>query len=285
MSVTLVGLLFGALASLCWGIADFVARGVTRRVGGNYTLFMVLAGGGVGVTLYAVPRGLTPVTGSGQVLILVTALLALLGYMALYRAFKVGMLSVVSPIAAANAVIPVTLALIVLGERPLPWQYGGIVMVLTGVVLLSLQGGVPMPDHTRELGVTPAVICMVLFGLSLFGMKLAVEAASPETVAFSVRMIGIVVLGLVLIARGEMRMPPPEVRAPLLLAGLLDAAAFVFFCEALTRTLLSLVAPISSTIPLVTVTLAWIYLHERLSRPQQIGLVLAVTGIGLVAIS
>jgi drug/metabolite transporter (DMT)-like permease len=88
-----------------------------------------------------------------------------------------------------------------------------------------------------------------------------------------------------LLARGRLTLPPADVRLPLLAAGILDAAALLFFCEALTRTLLSLVAPIASTIPVVTVALARIFLHERLSVPQKGGLVLAVFGVALVAVT
>jgi len=285
VSDTLTGLALGALASLCWGVADFIARGAVRRAGDAYTLFAVLAVGGVGVAAWALPRGAAMPHGPGLALVTVTALLALAGYLALYRAFKVGMLSVVSPIAAANAAIPVVLALVVLGERPLPWQYAGIVLVLAGVVLLGVRAGLPLPADTRHLGLAPALVCMVLFGLALFGMKLSVDRVEPATVALTVRVIGAVVLGAVLLATGRLKAPPPGVRGALLAAGLLDAAAFVAFCEALTHTLLSLVAPISSTIPVVTVALAWLFLHERLSRPQKAGLVLALTGLVLVAVT
>jgi drug/metabolite transporter (DMT)-like permease len=193
------------------------------------------------------------------------------------------MLSVVSPIAAANAVVPVGLALVVLGERPLPWQGAGVVLVLVGVVLLSVRGALPLPAHAGRLGVAPALVCMVLFGLTLFGMKLSVDAVGPPTVALAVRVVGAVLLGAWLLGTGRLTAPPREVRPALLAAGLLDAAAFVCFCEALTRTLLSLVAPIASTIPVVTVALAWTFLHERLARPQKAGLVLALGGLVLVA--
>jgi drug/metabolite transporter (DMT)-like permease len=283
VSPGLTGLALGAMASLCWGVADFIARGAVRRVGEAQTLFVVLTVGGAGVAAYALPRGVAVPEGSGAALVGVTALLALGGYLALYRAFKVGMLSVVSPIAAANAVVPVVLALVVLGERPLPWQGAGVVLVLVGVVLLSVRGALPLPAHAGRLGVAPALVCMVLFGLTLFGMKLSVDAVGPPTVALAVRVVGAVLLGAWLLGTGRLTAPPREVRPALLAAGLLDAAAFVCFCEALTRTLLSLVAPIASTIPVVTVALAWTFLHERLARPQKAGLVLALGGLVLVA--
>ncbi len=285
MTQTLWGLALGGLASLCWGVADFIARNAVRKVAEDYALWVVLGVGAVGVAFWAVPRGPVVPAGSDAALVAVTALFALGGYLALYRAFRVGMLSVVSPIAAGNAVIPVVLALIVLGERPLPWQGAGIVMVLAGVVLLSIRGGVPLPEHTGRLGIAPALVCLVLFGTALFCMKLSVDRVRPDAVALAVRVIGAGVLGAWLLARGRLALPPREVRLPLLAAGILDAAALLFFCEALTRTLLSLVAPIASTIPVVTVALARIFLHERLSVPQKGGLVLAVAGVALVAVT
>lgn len=283
----LAGLILGTLASVCWGVADFIARGASRKVGEHLTLLGVLAVGAVGVGGYALPRGLESVDGRAALLITVTALITLVGYLALYRAFRVGMLSVASGIASCNAIIPVILALVLLGERPLPWQYAGIVLVLAGVVLLSMRGfgralGRQAPQG-QALGVAPALTAMTLFGLGLFGMKLCVSAAGPTTVALAVRVIGVAALGAWLLAGGRLAMPPREVRGALIAAGLLDAAAFVFFCEALTRTLLSLVAPISSTIPVVTVALAYFLLHERLRPNQWAGLAMAVTGIALVA--
>jgi drug/metabolite transporter (DMT)-like permease len=281
---TLWGLALGGLASLCWGVADFIARGAVRKVAEDYALWVVLGVGAVGVAVWAVPRGIALPGGRDALLVAGTALFALGGYLALYRAFRVGMLSVVSPIAAGNAVIPVVLALVVLGERPQPWQDAGIVMVLAGVVLLSIRGRTPLPEHTGRLGVAPALVCLVLFGTALFGMKLSVDRLRPDAVALAVRVVGAVVLGAWLLARGRLTAPPADVRLQLLAAGLLDAAALVFFCEALTRTLLSLVAPIASTIPVVTVALARVFLHERLSRPQLGGLILAVAGVALVAV-
>jgi drug/metabolite transporter (DMT)-like permease len=281
---TLGGLALGGLASLCWGVADFIARNAVRKVAEDYALCVVLGVGAAGVALWAVPRGIALPGPRDAVLVGATALFALGGYLALYRAFRVGMLSVVSPIAAGNAVIPVALALAVLGERPLPWQYAGIGMVLMGVVLLSIRGRTPLPAHTGRLGVAPALLCLVLFGTALFGMKLSVDRLPPETVALAVRVVGAALLGVWLLARGRLKWPPADVRLSLLAVGLLDAAALVFFCEALTRTLLSLVAPIASTIPVVTVALARVFLAERLSRPQMGGLVLAVAGVALVAV-
>lgn len=287
----MLGIALGLAASACWGVADFLARGVTRTYGDLETLFGVLLIGCLGVALYVVPQGVVPVPPDMRFPFAATAVLALTGYATLYRALKVGVLSVVSPITASNAIIPVLLALVLLGERPQAWQLGGVACVMAGVAMLAIQKGGPHPEGAPvppsgkvALGVGPALLCALQFGLTLFGMKLLVERMEPNSVALWVRVAGVLLLLTTLLVLRRLTPPPAGSRLPLLAAGLLDAAAFVFFCEALTHTLLSLVAPVSATIPLFTVTLARVFLKERLSGLQQAGLFLTLSGLVLVAL-
>ena len=53
-----------------------------------------------------------------------------------YKALAIGTMSVVSPIIAAEVLIPVT-AGILLGERPGLLAYAGMVVTIAGVVLVS----------------------------------------------------------------------------------------------------------------------------------------------------
>jgi drug/metabolite transporter (DMT)-like permease len=65
--------------------------------------------------------------------------------------------------------------------------------------------------------------------------------------------------------------------------GLLDTAANTAFALATTNGLLSLVAVLGGLFPVVTVALAYFLLHERLARPQRIGVVLALVGVPLIS--
>ena len=48
--------------------------------------------------------------------------------------------------------------------------------------------------------------------------------------------------------------------------------------------MLSLVSVVASLYPVSTVLLARGFLHERLSRPQTVGVVTAFVGVGLIAL-
>jgi len=66
------------------------------------------------------------------------------------------------------------------------------------------------------------------------------------------------------------------------IAGALDAAANLFFLLASRQGLLSLAAVITALYPATTVALAIVFLHERPSRAQQVGLGLAAVAIVLI---
>ena len=69
----------------------------------------------------------------------------------------------------------------------------------------------------------------------------------------------------------------------LIIVGLLDTTANVLFAYASTSGLVSLASVLASLFPVVTVILAWAVLHERLARPQAIGVVCALAGVVMIA--
>jgi uncharacterized membrane protein len=73
-------------------------------------------------------------------------------------------------------------------------------------------------------------------------------------------------------------------RAQAVVAGLFDVGATVLLFVALRIGLAATVAPVAALAPGFTVTHAWWYLHERASRIQIVGLVLALIGLVLIAL-
>ena len=83
------------------------------------------------------------------------------------------------------------------------------------------------------------------------------------------------------------RAPRTIERAPWRLAlgaGVLDVGATTLLLVAVRTGQIALVAPVASLAPGFTVVNAWWYLHEKASRIQLAGLVLALLGLALIAV-
>jgi transporter family protein len=91
--------------------------------------------------------------------------------LSLYRGFEVGRLSVVSPIASSSPVVSIVLAIVFLGESMTKELLLGIILVITGIVLVCIQTA--KDDASRHVlkGAAYAMGFMFLGGLLFFGLK------------------------------------------------------------------------------------------------------------------
>ncbi|HEV3465221.1 MAG TPA: DMT family transporter [Actinomycetota bacterium] len=130
-----LGVPLGLSSRLCWGAADFFGGIQSRRlpaltvafwsqVAGALALAAALATGGVRPAGPEVAWGLAAGVGSGCALVL------------FYRGLAEGTMSVVAPISACGAIVPVAAALLT-GNQPGTVAALGVVAAITGVVLVS----------------------------------------------------------------------------------------------------------------------------------------------------
>ncbi len=267
----------GLGAAVCWGTADFLAKKRTEAEGGLVTLLWLYL---VGTPLFAliwVVRGFPLVEPATFAWWVLTGTMNALGYFALYRGFQVGLLSVVSTTNAAWAAITVLLAIVFLGESPTALAASGVVLTVAGVMLVSYSGGgwrITAPGFIQ--GATSAL----LFGTSFFLLKRPQAQGDVFAQAVTMRMVGLIVIGLALAARRTdfrryLTRPP--------LFAFIDSAGFLSMVAGLSVGAAYLVSPLGSMLTPVAVLLAVMFLGERLNRWQWAGFVFVVSGALLLA--
>lgn len=276
-----MGTLLALTASLSWGLGDFLAGHRTRRLPVVTVLVVSQAAGLATIALVVGLRGVGPPDGRHLLYGALAGLFGAIGLAALYRGLAVGPMSIVAPISATAAIIPVAFDLVA-GERPSSLQAVGIVLALAGVVLASRAPGVGGSGRVSPKGVGLAVIAAVAFGLLLV---LLGEASDGDPYWGTLAMRGasfslLVLAALVLrpsFALGERDLPV------LLLIGVLDTAGNTLFAVATTTSLLSVAAVLGQLYPVVTVLLARLVLGERVSAGQAAGVISAFGGVALIA--
>ena len=207
-----------------------------------------------------------------------------IGLGALYRAMAVGAISIVTPIAATSAVVPVAVGF-AHGDSPSAVQNVGFVLAFVGVVLASREEvHEARKDRRIAAGVGLALFAALCFGSSLVGLHAAAAGGGDALWGtMMLRVAGIAVaVAFVVAARTRLRGSGREL-VRLSPIGILDSMGVLAFSLASTRGLISVISVLSSLFPVVTVALATVLLHERMSRLQAVGVTLAIAGAAALA--
>jgi uncharacterized membrane protein len=271
-------------ASVTWGLSNIMA-GLQSRQRSVWTvtaLSQMVATAGAGLVLAIAPHRspdflhhLAPLLGGA---------VGGLGTVAFYQALSQGAMSVVSPIAATQAAVPVVVGLL-LGERPGAPAYVGMILAIGGVVLVSWS------EDRRGARIASSTIMLSVVAASCWGIMLVgFDIGGRENAYWSVFDTRLASMGIILIAfavsrrRLELAGRKVWVLAILGCVGLLYTVANVLFTVASTIGYLSVVSILGSLSPLVTTGYGQLRLNERLTARQWVGASAAFIGVVLLSV-
>jgi drug/metabolite transporter (DMT)-like permease len=265
-------------ASLSWGVGDFLG-GVKARV--MPSLLVLAASQPFGLAALGIAlavRG-TGIPGAEVAWSALAAVAGTVGLFAFYRGMAAGAISIVAPIAALAAGIPVIWGVVVSGEHISALQAIGFVAAVGGSVAASLER---RPQRTQvAAGVGWALLAMLAFGAYYVPM----HAASTQDwlwPAFLFRCTSVTLVYSAVLIR---RVRPTGLRGHwrgLIAIGLLDTGGNALFAAASSHGLLSVESVLASLYPVVTVLLARRVLGERVQRTQDAGVIVALAGVVLI---
>jgi drug/metabolite transporter (DMT)-like permease len=274
----------GLLSSVLWGLSDYLGGLKSRTFPVPVVLAMMYLASLTVMLAFVAVRGSPPPPAENVLAGLAAGVVGIVGLSAFYRALAIGTMSIVAPIASTGVALPVIVGLIA-GDRPGPVRSAGLALAVVGIVLASReddQGSVGIRE--QRLSVVLAVVAALGFG-SYFVLA---EIASDGDVAWALVMSRvsafplIAMIALVVLRRGGRR-PGPGAWIALAGIGLLDLGANFFYNYASTIGELSSVSVASSLYPVTTVMLAALLLGERVRGMQRAGVIVALSGVVLIA--
>ncbi|MDB5082369.1 MAG: family transporter [Chloroflexi bacterium] len=285
-----MSIVLGLSAALAWGLADFGARFATRQVGNiRAFLYMQL----VGLVMISGWLLIYPPEIVWQWHIVAVAVLICISNtfagLALYRAFEIGLISIIAPVAASSGIIVLPLSILT-GQKFLPWQIVGLLGLIVGVILastsFSLSKKEPVLFEVQEKkfrGVGLAFLSATFFGFSFLGLSFITPSLGGIVPVFGSRLIGpIITLAFGLVIGQNIKLPGWSALPLIAGIGVLDTLAFVCYMVGIRSPEGGMVAVISTLFSAVTVLLASIFLREKLAANQWVGVGLILTGVVLV---
>ena len=279
----MISILFGLASGLSWGAGDFAGGLASRKLGTYRAVFFQEV---VGLCLVVAPVLIIrePFFSSrALVFAMLSGVSGNMGLLLFYHALGTRNMSIAAPVSALmTAILPVVAGSLTEGT-PGALTFLGFGFALTAVWLVS-------QDHDSTRGVRAHLSDLVLpllAGIGFGGFFILIHEASRASTIWPMiasRTTGVIMVGLLMLTR---RMPwrvDPSVRAPVAASGVLDISGNLFFILAAQAGRLDVAAVLGSLYPGGTVLLAWLFLKERLSRLQWLGIALAMVAIVLLTL-
>lgn len=301
-----MGVLLGLSAALGWGVADYTARFATRRVGAFRALMFMQLVGFLVLTVCIAATGhwtkfFPAFRWSVWAWIVLTGVVSVLGALALYRSFEIGVLALVSPIAASYPALTVVLS-IISGERLTRAHAGGVVAVIIGVILAALalpsnrasnSASAPTDPsaasvHRRLMlrGVPWALAAALAFGVNywILGFRVMPIFGGLASV-WVIRLVSFLVLAILAHPLGQsVQIPRGSTAWLIFFIGIADTAGFIANNLAFKQEEIAIATVLASLYGVVTLFFAAVFLHERLGRRQWAGVALIFVGVALVSL-
>ena len=269
---------------LGWGIYDFLGGVFSKQIGSFKALFWSQLAGLMSILLLTaiLSKGLNiPMQTVG--LSLLAAIVYSAGYLFFFKGFEKGNVSIIAATMNLWAVFTMFFAFAFMGQRLTIIQTLGVFMIISGAMLASIDWTSLKNQTLRlSLGVREAIFGAFFFGVFWNISEIISEEIGWLFATFLVK-VGIVIFLLIfsLITRQGigLKSSPFITSIAILLMGVIEVAAVTLVNYGLTIGDAILITPIASALSIVTITLAVIFLKDKISKLQGIGILMAIFGI------
>ena len=267
----------GILSALSFGAGDFAGAVAARRAG---ALAVVAGAHGVGLVALVAALAifqppLPPI--EGVLLGLAAGVGGVVGLAALYRGMALGSMGLVTALSGSGSLAIPLVAGAVLGATVAPLQ-------LVGVGCAAAAAATASGASRTELGrkaLLLAGLAAIGFGAWYVLIDLAARNGDPLWALVFSRAASSGIAAVIAIGRVDTGRFPFRI---VVAAGLLDVGGNALYVVAREDLPIGLAAALTGVYPVVTMLLARVVLGERLPRPGQIGVVLALLGVVLISL-
>jgi drug/metabolite transporter (DMT)-like permease len=279
-----IAILGGLGAALTWAISTLCSSRSSRMLEPITVVAWVMISGLVITGPIALAEGVpSNLTGSAGGWVLISGAGNVCGLIAVYRALRVGQVSLIAPLVSTEGAIAATIALLA-GESVAPAVGAMLGVIAVGICISSLPAEEAQPGtrgvHLRSVGLAMLAAC--LFGVSLYATGRASSELPSAWVVLSARLIGTITLGVPLLLRGRLRLTRPAV--PLLLgAGVCEVAGFFSYTWGAPHGI-AVAAVLSSQFASVAALGGYLLFSERLSRTQMSGIATVIAGVAVLSL-
>ena len=289
MSVVAISVVYGVLAAVGWGVADFMAATASKRIGVLRTATGVHLSSSVAVAGYffiVYEPGL--LTWEHWAALAGISVLGVLVYVVFYRALREGPVAVVSPIVSSYAIVVIALAMAFSGERLSVLQGLGALCSIGGIVLASFD---PRSSSSgrRLIGLGAGLAIATMLGIGLLSYTMGVLSRElgwflPVYISRTMT-LGLFIPLTVAMRRWILAGITLPIAVGVAAAGIVETGGMFAYTRGAEIGVISIVAAASIAYPLIPMLGGIILFGERLAPSQWLGLGVTLSGLFVLAIA
>ncbi|MBI5963943.1 MAG: EamA family transporter [Chloroflexi bacterium] len=281
----MLSILFGLGAALGWGAGDFTGGLASRKTGAYRAVFYGEVVGIIFLLIIVKISGESLPNQRVWLLAMLAGALGTVGLILLYHSMTLGLMSIATPVSALLAAsLPVLVGIFKEGVPQILTVIGfGFALFAVWMISQGAGGVTDILAHLSDLKLP--LLAGIGFGSYFVLMHEATSTGATVWPMVASRSGGMILIAAyMLITHVPWNVENTSAWPLIVINGILDISGNVFFVLAGQTGRLDVAAVLSSLFPGMTVILAWIFLKERLTRNQWIGIGSALTAIVLMTI-
>jgi drug/metabolite transporter (DMT)-like permease len=289
-----IAIFSGLGGMLGWGFADFFAKKTIDKIGDIPTLFWSqLIGIFPLLILFLIKPSIPELNNYQWFYLILLGLCDGLIYVPVYKAFKKGKVSLLSPVFATFPLIVTLLSAFIFGETISLRRQILFLLIFSSVLLLEINPqeiqsifSVRMKNVGRNVKGLPEIILAVfLYALWIIALDRLISNISWLPILLAVRILSAFSIFLyAIVSKTKILFFEKKLWINIFFIGLFDVAAFSFISYGLSKTsYVSIVIMLSGAFSLPVIILGRFLLNEKLSRLQIIASMTIILGIMLLS--
>jgi transporter family protein len=269
-------------------IYDFLGGVFAKQIGPFKSFFWSQLAGFISVFLLALVFTISVnVSILAIILSAIAAIIYAAGYLLFFKGFEIGNVSIVAATMNLWAVFTMLFAFIFMGQRLSTIQTVGVLMIISGATLASLNWS----DIRNQRFQLSAGVKEAILGAFFFGVFWNISEIISEEIGWLLTTLfvkfGIILFLLIFsfLVKREINLSKAatQTKYMVVLMGIIEASAVALVNYGLTIGDAILITPIASALSIVTITLAIIFLKDKVTKIQGAGIITAIVGIILTA--
>ena len=276
---------------LGFGIADFLASYLSKSTGyvkgmlwNTFFMFLYLL---ILLYLFGTHIRLSALSPLTLVTIVGAAILHTFGGLSFYKGTRVGKLSILSPIASTYSLVIILLSLLFFNEGLSELNVLAIALMILGTVFIStnLKEISNFKLVITDKSVPFGILSMLLWGTGFMLISVLTKQFGWLLATTYVTFVSLLILTLITKIK-ERNFFPNGTKSYWLaiLLGLFSAMGYLGYSLGTETGFSSIVGPVVAAAPVVTVSLALIFLREKTTKVQLFGIFMSVIGLVLLSI-